>query len=91
MSVRHDNRTGRYLTPFKPTMDPHAPFAAVIMGSMGRPRCVDVLRAKAPNTLIKLNDRDNVFHAVTSLHDVHPYAHVIAGANNSGRLSIWRP
>ena len=51
---------------------------------------VDVLRAKAPNTLIKLNDRDNVFHAVTSLHDVHPYAHVIAGANNSGRLSIWR-
>ena len=37
-----------------------------------------------------LNDRDNVFHAVTSLHDVHPYAHVIAGANNSGRLSIWR-
>ena len=91
VSVRHDNRTGRYLTPFKPTMDPHAPFAAVIMGSMGRPRCVDVLRAKAPNTLIKLNDRDNVFHAVTSLHDVHPYAHVIAGANNSGRLSIWRP
>merc|ERR1712118_399949 len=32
-SVRHDNRTGRYLTPFKPTMDPHAPFPAVIMGS----------------------------------------------------------
>merc|ERR1711871_1623053 len=44
VSVRHDNRTGRYLTPFKPTMDPHAPFPAVIMGSMGRPRCVDVLR-----------------------------------------------
>ena len=28
VSVRHDNRTGRYLTPFKPTMDPHAPFRA---------------------------------------------------------------
>jgi len=90
VSVAHVNKTGRYLTPFKPCMDPHAPYASVVMGSMGRPRCVDVLRATAPHTLIKLNDRDDVFHSVTSLHDVHPYAHVIAGANNSGRLSIWR-
>jgi len=86
--VRHNNHTGRYLTPFKPIFDPHAASPTAIVGSMGRPRAVDVVSASGK--VAALNDGDGVFHAVTSLHAVHPFVHAIAGANNSGRVSIWR-
>ena len=88
--VTHDNQTGRYLTPFKPIFDPHAPHDVIVVGSMAKPRAIDLVQAKAPHYLIKLNDKMTVFHAVTSIHAVHPAHHIIAGANNSGRVSLWR-
>lgn len=86
--VPHDNHTGRYLTPFKPVFDVHAPYDVVVMGAMKHPRCVDLLKSSGP--LIHLNDKETYFTAVTSIHAVHPLVHIIAGANNSGRLSLWR-
>ena len=90
VKVRHDNHTGRYLTPFKPVFDVHAPSPVLVVGSMAKPRAIDVVQAAAPHYLIKLNDGMGVFHAVTSIHAVHPFVHAIAGANNSGRVSLWR-
>ena len=60
------------------------------MGSMTKPRCVDFLRPSGGSYLIRLHDNMTHMRAVTSLHAVHPLVHIVAGANNSGRLSIWR-
>ena len=78
------------MTPFKPVFDPHAPSHTMIMGSMNQPRGIDFVRENGGRLLFNLGDRNEVFKAVTSLHDVHPFAHVVAGANNSGRISVWR-
>lgn len=106
LKIFHDNRTGRYLTPFKPTFDPHAPTPVVVLGSMESPRRIDLISAtpdpavvklgdthtnKLKNCLVnQLHDNGDVFRAVTSINDVHPVHHVIAGINNSSRVSIWR-
>lgn len=99
--VRHDNKTGRYLTPFEVCFDPHAPTPTVIVGSMQRPRAIDLIAA-SPNMnrsashslalcrVRALHDDDNVFHSVTSIHHVHATHHIIAGINNSGRVLLWR-
>ena len=88
--VKHGNTTGRYLTPFKPCFDPHSPKddPAALVGSMQHPRAIDVLTKR--NRLLSLADGEVNFRTVTSLHDVHPTRHVIAGCNNSGRLFVWR-
>ena len=78
-----------YLTAFKPVFDVHAPSEVVVMGSMSKPRQVDFLQPSG-RALIHLNDGGNLMASVTSLHAVHPLVHIIAGANNSGRLMIWR-
>lgn len=104
VKIDHDNRTGRYLTPFKPLFDPHAPEPVVVLGSMQQPRRIDLIRAppsarrgidaannKLATCLVhQLHDNGDVFRAVTSIHDVHPTHHVIAGINNSSRISVWR-
>ena len=43
--VRHDNRTGRWLTKFKVHWDPKQSDAFVI-GSMDQPRCIEVFNAE---------------------------------------------
>ena len=102
--VQHNNETGRWLTPFKPVFDPHAPRPTVVLGSLDRPRRVDLIAAStssietpqhSPLPLTSclvhtLHDDDQNMHAVTSLHDVHPRRHLIAGLNNSGRVCLWR-
>ncbi|KAJ1447085.1 WD40-repeat-containing domain protein [Pelagophyceae sp. CCMP2097] len=102
MAVTHNNHTGRYLTPLKPVFDPHSPAPALIVGSMTEPRRIDIVRFPAsakrgvkPAALsasdhFSLGDGGDVFRTITSLHDVHPTMHVIAGTNNSGRVSLWR-
>ena len=45
VAIFHDNTTGRFLTPFKPIFDPHAPYPVVVLGSLQRPRRLDLLTA----------------------------------------------
>merc|ERR1719163_1677791 len=47
VKVRHDNQTGRYLAVFRAVFDPKTPYAFVV-GSMSKPRQVEVYSAHLP-------------------------------------------
>ena len=85
-AFKHNNKTGRYLTPFQ------AEFArgseeVVLSGSLEHPRGIDTFRVDgAP--VARLED-DNV-SAVISLVVCHPTLNVLAGSNASGKVYLWR-
>eukprot|EP00051_Salpingoeca_urceolata_P021785 m.346213 g.346213 ORF g.346213 m.346213 type:complete len:729 (+) comp19861_c0_seq9:372-2558(+) len=88
--IKHNNHTGRWLTNFKAIWDPMTD-DHVIIGSMGRPRSVDIFDATTGKRAVKL-EHDELFNSVTSLHACHPSAAraVIAGGNSSGRIFVWQ-
>ena len=84
--VRHDNRTGRWLTKFKVHWDPKQSDAFVI-GSMDQPRCIEVFNAECQR-LMRLRT-DDVVKSVQSLNVFHKSKDIIAGANASGKVYLW--
>lgn len=86
-SIRHDNRTGRWLTTFQaiyhPTIDN---FFAV--GSMLQPRCVELFHGGKRFESI----RGEAMQSVASRLAFHPRSDriVLAGGNSSGRVTLFR-
>jgi len=88
--VRHNNKTGRWLTKFRCYWDPKQQGAFTI-GSMERPRCIEVfgVNEDASSTSLIMRLRDDNVASVQSINVPHPKLDVILSANSSGRGVMW--
>ena len=88
----HNNKTGRWLTKFKPEFDPKRSDIFVV-GCMEQPRCVEVFHsppgAESGNVQLCMRLRDEMVASVQSLNAFHPFENRIFSANSSGRVSAW--
>lgn len=89
--VIHDNHTGRWLSTFRPVWDAKHPHSFV-MGSMGKPRCVEVFVVDDASASLKspIVLRSEGIASVMSRNAVHPTLNIIAASNSSGRVHILR-
>ena len=86
--IRHNNCTGRWLTNFQPTWHPTIPNIFVV-GSMARPREIQVYDAFQGTVLRSLSNEDHL-GSVCSLNVFHPQRPcTLVGANSSGRLHVF--
>lgn len=83
--IKHDNRTGRWLTKFKVNWDEKHP-SSFVVGSMDKPRCIEVFSSKSYKRLMRL--RDDQVGSVQSLCVFHKSRNLIASCNASGRYHI---
>ena len=86
-AVKHNNHTGRYITPFQAEWV-RGSDDAFVCGSLDQPRGIDVLNTDggAEGRL----EHDNVA-SVLSLLAWHPTMPVLAASNASGKVFLWRP
>lgn len=82
---RHNNMTGRWLTPFKAVWMPGCE-DLFLVGSMEYPRRVEVF--SSAGTLQHTLKGDSLT-SICSLVDVHPDRFVVAGGNSSGRVHVF--
>mmetsp|Transcript_2792 Transcript_2792/g.4018 ORF Transcript_2792/g.4018 Transcript_2792/m.4018 type:complete len:485 (-) Transcript_2792:841-2295(-) len=88
-SVRHDNRTGRYLSVFHAQWDPKSP-NSFFCGSMMKPRRVECFSvAKDDKLKLVMNLAGDLVTSVQSRFAVHPKLDILACGNASGRLHIF--
>jgi len=85
--VRHNNQTGRWLTPFRATWHPTRE-NTLLTGSMERPRRMEVWSTDSNHITLAATLMGEEFASVASLVDVHPSGAVV-GANSSGRLHLF--
>eukprot|EP00884_Botryococcus_braunii_P002941 jgi/Botrbrau1/12648/Bobra.67_1s0014.1 len=83
LSIRHDNNTGRWISPFRATWGFEA--QSILVGNMKR--VVDVYDAEG-SLAIGLNSENMT--AICSRQVVHPNLAVLASATASGRMYLWR-
>ena len=86
-SIKHNNKTGRYLTPFQAEWV-RGSDESFVCGSMGQPRGVDVFNCDGSDA-DRLDESESVT-AVVSLLAFHPTMPVLVGSNASGKAYIWR-
>jgi len=86
--VRHNNQTGRWLTPFRsgwhPTRD-----GMLVTGSMERPRQMEVWETSSGSLDLVARLRGEFLGSICSLVDVHPTKEVVVGGNSSGRVHVF--
>ncbi|XP_066936595.1 WD repeat-containing protein 76-like [Clytia hemisphaerica] len=87
-TLKHDNHTGRWLTPFRATWDPKTENCFVI-GSMGHPRKLDVYSCVGPGRLEWIPLRDDNFGTVGSVNAFHPTKNILISGNSSGKAHVW--
>ncbi|GFO05548.1 WD repeat-containing protein 76-like [Plakobranchus ocellatus] len=88
-TIKHNNCTGRWLTNFQPTWHPTVPYVFVV-GSMARPREIQVFDASLGKVLHTLTNEDHL-GSVCSLNVFHPQKPcTLVGANSSGRLHVFQ-
>ncbi|XP_071041328.1 WD repeat-containing protein 76 isoform X5 [Parasteatoda tepidariorum] len=85
-SIKHNNWTGRWLTPFKATWLPHSD-ELFSVGSMNYPRRIEIFNANGNNVFNFKNDE--YLNSVTSINEFHPSLNVLAGGNSSGKVFIF--
>lgn len=88
--IRHDNQTGRWLTTFQAQWHPSGNEDLFAIGSMQRPRRIEVFDGSSGN-LIRGIEGDAMV-SVSSRCCFHPSQEklVVCGGNSSGRLIICR-
>lgn len=85
VSLKHNNYTGRWLSPFKAVWMPGCD-ELFLVGSMEYPRRIEVYSNHGA-LLYKLMSES--IASVSSLVDVHPERLIVAGGNSSGRVQIF--
>lgn len=85
VSLKHNNMTGRWLTPFKAVWMPGSE-DFFLVGSMEYPRRIEVFSSSGTLQHKLMGDS---LTSICSLVDVHPDRFVVAGGNSSGRLHIF--
>jgi len=86
-AVRHNNKTGRYLTAFQAEWV-RGSDELFVCGSLEQPRGIDVFRASDGSAQDRM-EHENVT-AVVSLLAWHPSLQVLATSNASGKVHVWR-
>lgn len=86
-SIRHDNRTGRWLTTFNARWHPSLDIFCV--GSMAHPRRIEIF---SPETYLVRGVSGDALTAVASRCCFHPTSDrlIVVGGNSSGRVTIVR-
>eukprot|EP00937_MAST-01D_sp_MAST-1D-sp2_P001741 g1741.t1 len=99
--INHNNKTGRYLTVLWAKFDPKTP-SAFVVGSMAQPRQVEVYSALLPGEAGCSKKGKPRMQRVMSLQDpawmgsvqsrnaFHPVHDIVAAANASGKVHIFR-
>ena len=89
-SVRHDNKTGRYLAVFHSQWDPKTEHSFVV-GSMMKPRQVEVYTTEK-GRLRRIMSLQNPewLGSVQSRCAFHPRNDALVCANSSGRVHVFR-
>lgn len=82
--LKHNNNTGRWLTPFKAVWMPGCD-ELFLVGSMEYPRRIEVY--SSGGTLQRRITAESL-SSICSLIDVHPERLVIAGGNSSGKVHV---
>lgn len=82
--LKHNNNTGRWLTPFKAVWMPGCD-ELFLVGSMEYPRRIEVY--SSGGTLQRQITAESL-SSICSLIDVHPERLVIAGGNSSGKVHV---
>ncbi|XP_064634938.1 WD repeat-containing protein 76-like [Lineus longissimus] len=85
-SIRHDNHTGRWLTPFRAEWHPMRDDLFVV-GSMARPRQIDIYNDKC-EVVKTFQDPENLA-SVSSINALHPSRNILVGGNASGKLFVF--
>ena len=87
--IPHDNKTGRWVTKFTTTWDPKAPEGHFVIGSKLQPRCIEIYSVNQKKPLYRLEQHD-LFQSIHSANAFHPTLNMIASANSSGRVCLWK-
>lgn len=87
-SVRHNNQTGRWLTPLRLTWHPTQE-GVLVSGSMVRPRQIEVWRTGGGDLRLGRQLVGEELGSVASIVDVHPSLDVVVGGNASGRCHVF--
>ena len=87
-SVRHNNQTGRWLTPLRLTWHPRQN-GVLVSGSMMRPRQIEVWSTRGGDVRMVKQLTGEHLASVTSIVDIHPSLDVVVGGNSSGRCHVF--
>jgi len=87
-AIRHNNHTGRWLSPFRVCWDPSRR-NVFYTGSMDKPRTVEVWGSEGGNLVMQKNFRHDLLSSVCSIINVHPSMDVVIGGNSSGRVHCF--
>ena len=89
-SIRHDNRTGRWLTTFNAQWHPGTAEDLFVVGSMQHPRTIEVFNAHSGK--VARGIQGEALTSVMSRCCFHPREDrlIVLGGNSSGRLAIAR-
>jgi len=88
--IRHDNRTGRWLSTFMAQWHPTTREEMFVVGSMVKPRRIEVFEASSGNLIRGI--QGDALTSVASRCCFHPSEEklIVCGGNSSGRVTICR-
>ncbi|XP_066269952.1 WD repeat-containing protein 76-like isoform X2 [Branchiostoma lanceolatum] len=84
--LRHNNQTGRWLTPFRAAWVPGRD-DLFVTGSMKQPRQIELYNDKS--TLLHTYMDPDYLTSICSINAFHPTQHLLAGANSSGKVHVF--
>merc|ERR1711892_66283 len=86
--IRHNNQTGRWLTPLRASWHPTRE-GMLVTGSMERPRQIEVWGTSSGSLDMVAKLRGEELGSVCSLVEIHPSREVVVGGNSSGRVHVF--
>jgi len=86
--IRHNNQTGRWLTPLRASWHPTRE-GMLATGSMERPRQIEVWGTSSGSLDMVAKLRGDELGSVCSLVEIHPSREVVVGGNSSGRVHVF--
>ncbi|KAI8500590.1 WD repeat-containing protein 76 [Branchiostoma belcheri] len=84
--VRHNNQTGRWLTPFRAVWVPGRD-DLFVSGSMKQPRQIELYSDQT--SLLHTFTSPDYLTSICSINAFHPTQSVLAGANSSGKVHVF--
>merc|ERR1711892_90437 len=86
--IRHNNQTGRWLTPLRASWHPTRE-GMLATGSMERPRQIEVWGTNSGSLDMVAKLRGDELGSVCSLVEIPPSREVVVGGNSSGRVHVF--
>ncbi|XP_078539076.1 WD repeat-containing protein 76-like isoform X2 [Lissotriton helveticus] len=86
LSLKHNNKTDRWLTRFRPVWDPRQEDCFVV-GSLVQPRQIEVFHESGE--LVHSFKDANYLGSVCSINVMHPTRNILVGGNFSGRAHVF--